>query len=957
MFSFRPNAVTNHISDHQAKQPDPMPSRRTKKISNFGLHSSSSFFPHKIGGSSSSLITGRQKNATEINSPEPTVAANNGAIALSSSGDEANLQRSRSTVSALSDNGTVQPETNRWALRVINPDPDSSSEDEDDDCRSSKRHSISVHSYTAPSSTKVMIDPTVSGYSEIPSLQPSVESASSPNKLIKPTTPIPAAHALIDESKEAHLPFLTPATSFSLATPEKVESPHHHDVKQQDTHYVAPETRLPLTTTTRPSQPLSRRQSKVLQEQPPATPLPLDWLPQFDFGFSLLPSDTADFLSPSFITAQHNNSLLPANPATTYENTPSISSAGRHDNATDTPTSISTMDGTVSDVPSSVNDSIQNKLEIHTTDNHMKIAMNKTPVLSEVHAINGSSPTVGSSRPRFKPDGTVVRMPSTLTAVETENVSGTNYFSGYDAIRHQQLSDGDTLALNSEPAPPSMTSLSNASVTMMKTTDSLASMASTQTSSKYAKASYSLTNHPDAIKLYRNMALKTGDKKVQLSYAKYLLEIADLYECHPSHRASKHMSGFHQNLLGELGGRMRRGEGIRHSVDAKPASPAMSQLSALYSQPRTSTSTMRASIDIARPIISGTDYESNRRKKKVLEEEGVRWIRRLAKERVAEAAYLQALWMDCGLYGFKKNPAKSLKYYEIAAREGVPEAMYAVAEYYASQGYHAAAFANYKRAADKGFVDAIYRLGLINLHGYFGQRQNMTAGLQLLYEAAGNATESCNEPPYVFALLLTNTYPKADIPSELVKPYGGANAAVNFFERAAQLAHVAAQTRLAYIYEHGLYGVPMNFAKSFTNYELAANAKDTDAMVGLSRLYNNGSHGPKDHDEEKRRASDESGWLINTNRDEDAAFMWCQRAADQESVEGLFLLGWYYETGTGTLRDYERAQTYYRRAASKGHAEAKERLQKTNSTTRQQHEEMKRLMDDGQKDLQACSIM
>ena len=51
---------------------------------------------------------------------------------------------------------------------------------------------------------------------------------------------------------------------------------------------------------------------------------------------------------------------------------------------------------------------------------------------------------------------------------------------------------------------------------------------------------------------------------------------------------------------------------------------------------------------------------------------------------------------------------------------------------------------------------------------------------------------------------------------------------------------------------------------------------------------------------------------------------------------------WYYETGIGVLRDYACAQDYYRRAASKGHAGAVERLQKTNSMTRQQHEGTKR---------------
>ena len=52
----------------------------------------------------------------------------------------------------------------------------------------------------------------------------------------------------------------------------------------------------------------------------------------------------------------------------------------------------------------------------------------------------------------------------------------------------------------------------------------------------------------------------------------------------------------------------------------------------------------------------------------------------------------------------------------------------------------------------------------IHLHGEFGQRQNMSTGLELLSQAADGANELCPDPPYLFGLILTNTYPKADIP-------------------------------------------------------------------------------------------------------------------------------------------------------------------------------------------------
>lgn len=162
----------------------------------------------------------------------------------------------------------------------------------------------------------------------------------------------------------------------------------------------------------------------------------------------------------------------------------------------------------------------------------------------------------------------------------------------------------------------------------------------------------------------------------------------------------------------------------------------------------------------------------------------------------------------------------------------------------------------------------------------------MTTGLALLAQAAEHATESSPEPVYTFAQVLANIYPKAEIPTELVEPYGGVHAAVRLFERAADWGHVKAQTQIGYIYEHGLYGAPVDYAKALLYYEKAArDGRDGDAMLGLSRLYNGGYHGPEDEDM--------PGWstTTTTSRDEDASFQWCEKAAAQGIDKALYLLG------------------------------------------------------------------
>jgi TPR repeat protein len=94
--------------------------------------------------------------------------------------------------------------------------------------------------------------------------------------------------------------------------------------------------------------------------------------------------------------------------------------------------------------------------------------------------------------------------------------------------------------------------------------------------------------------------------------------------------------------------------------------------------------------------------------------------------------------------------------------------------------------------------------------------------------------------------------------------------------------------------EHGLYGLRVNYAQAYIHYTEAAKKGDARAMLGLSRLYNKGSHGSTDSDKasyKRRVAEDESGWLVQWDPDEELAFSWCRNAADQGLAEAEILLG------------------------------------------------------------------
>lgn len=212
-------------------------------------------------------------------------------------------------------------------------------------------------------------------------------------------------------------------------------------------------------------------------------------------------------------------------------------------------------------------------------------------------------------------------------------------------------------------------------------------------SSKYSKASYSLTNHPDAIKLYRTMALKTGDPTVQLTYAKYLLEVASLYD------SKEKRQPFRPNLSLSLPLLKRQSGTGRPSSIASSRRSSMDTHMSAYRRDSSATMMQQPSTD---------DEEiSKKKKKRMLEEEGVRWIKKLAKQRVGEAAYLLGLWYDRGMYGFRKS-SKAIKFYEIAANDKVPEAMFAVGQYHEREQDYMTSFQLYEDAASLGLVEALY---------------------------------------------------------------------------------------------------------------------------------------------------------------------------------------------------------------------------------------------------------
>lgn len=177
------------------------------------------------------------------------------------------------------------------------------------------------------------------------------------------------------------------------------------------------------------------------------------------------------------------------------------------------------------------------------------------------------------------------------------------------------------------------------------------------------------------------MAEKTNDTTTQLMFAKYLLEVA--YAFYPTHAPNKPPA-----IVGSMWGvctTKQQQQQQRQSFNQELC-PALEQYTAVSDS-------------------------SHILKRKALEEEAIRWIKRLAKVNVSEACFMLANWMDQELYGYKKNTSKSLQLHMIAAKSNIPESVFAVADYFDCQGVGMEPLKilkYYKSSADHGYVKALY---------------------------------------------------------------------------------------------------------------------------------------------------------------------------------------------------------------------------------------------------------
>lgn len=236
-----------------------------------------------------------------------------------------------------------------------------------------------------------------------------------------------------------------------------------------------------------------------------------------------------------------------------------------------------------------------------------------------------------------------------------------------------------------------------------------------------------------------------------------------------------------------------------------------------------------------------------------------------AKHGHAESGFRAGLCYEFG-WGCRKDPAKAVQYLRTAASRGHPGAM--------------------------------TRLGKACLSGDLGEPR-YREGVKWLKRATEASDAMYNAAPYQLGLLYETGYGDDIFKDE--------SYSAELFTQAAELGHPEASFRMGDAYEHGKLNCPRDPALSVHFYTGAAERGHAGAMMGLCAWYMVGADPILEKDEEE-------------------AYEWARRAADQGLVKAQYAVGYFTEMGIGCRRDVLEANVWYVKAADAGDERATQRL-------------------------------
>ena len=288
-----------------------------------------------------------------------------------------------------------------------------------------------------------------------------------------------------------------------------------------------------------------------------------------------------------------------------------------------------------------------------------------------------------------------------------------------------------------------------------------------------------------------------------------------------------------------------------------------------------------------------------------IREDALQVVSFLADQGHPKADFLRSTWYEFGKFGYPEDTKEAFAGYRRAGEKGYARAEYRMGTKYEAMKDMANAIQHYQQGVANGDSASNYRMGMMALLGQHGQPQNFEAAVSMIRFAADTADENAPQGAYVYGMLLARELPNIVLP-EYVLPYD-AESARHYIERAAFLGFAKAQLKMGSAFELCLLGCEFDPRLSLHYNRLAAGQGEPEAEMAISKWFLCGYEGV-------------------FAKNEELAFQYAKRAAQQEYPTAEFALGYFYELGLVTPMDLGKGREYYQKAADHGNTDAPARL-------------------------------
>ncbi|KAJ2761787.1 hypothetical protein IWQ57_005957, partial [Coemansia nantahalensis] len=312
------------------------------------------------------------------------------------------------------------------------------------------------------------------------------------------------------------------------------------------------------------------------------------------------------------------------------------------------------------------------------------------------------------------------------------------------------------------------------------------------------RMSRTLVSGNNGLDMYREAAKKTQDERIQMEYARFLLQSIE-------------------NLDDPT---VREDVGVTYSVYLPGGDPVGSATAS------------SASLPLGQ---QASDVDPENRKNLIAE--AVYWIKHLQRKGNTEASYIAGTWFETGKYGIELDKSKAVQLYTYAAKNHHAAAAYKVAVHYEERKSGGRAFSYYQMAAALGDVGANYRMARVFLEGGFHKKINVKQALVYLRRAAELANAECHDGALLLGQMYLKKYPD---PAVYEVIFYDPEEAQKLLDKAARFGNVEAQYLLGYMFEFGEDGFPVDPMSSTHYYQLAAEQDNAKAQMALSGWYLSG---------------------------------------------------------------------------------------------------------------------